>query len=209
VGRRRSRSREFYISCSGDECWDILDSLLDNVKANSIQYRVTSNGIWIKISGLSPEIKEAWIKARRIASSSKSFTRSRRGVRTTLEALFSKTRLTFPSQVLEEVLAMQGYPTTISGSEVRSTADPDTLVNAAVRIAEIFHSLPSSLRGSAARKMITAASAILGIEPEETIEEAERLGVLVRDPDTGTLMLVKEWKTALRMLLKSLRGRLT
>ena len=198
-------SREFYIKCRGEECWEILEALLDNLKARDISYRVTDRGIWIRISGLDPEVKRLWSLAKRVAASTKSFTRTGRGVEIEIDALFKKLHATFPPQALEEALNLLGIPASIVEGRIRTAADPDTLLRVASLIAEASRSLPPSLRSSAARRMILAASAVLEIAPEELVERAEELGILAKDPDTGMFVLMREWRRGLRDLVKTLR----
>ncbi len=199
-------SREYYISCREEECWEILEALLESIKARNISYKVSDKGIWIRVSGLAPEAKQTWFQAKRIAASTKSLSRSRRGTQISLEAVFSRVKATFPPQVLEEVLSLSGYPTSITGGEIVTAASPDTLLAAASRIAAASRSLPPRLRGSAARKFVLAASTVLGAEPSTVVEEAVDKGILMRDPDTGFLILTREWRSALRGFIREAGG---
>ncbi len=199
------RVRSFYVKCLGEECEEILAYILENVKARDVSYRVTPSGIYITIRGLEPEIRDAWQRIRYYASLSKRLRSGRGIVEVPINHLAKEAGVTVSAQALVEALKLRGYKAEFSEGLLRSDAPRDELLELARTLGEVSRELGLRVRGSAARRVVSVAVALTGMNVEEVLGEAERLGLLVYDEYSNRFVLTREWRDALRLLLKSLR----
>lgn len=199
------RARSFYVKCSGEECEEVLAYILENVKARNISYRVTPSGIHIVIRGLEPEIRDAWQRIRYYVSLAKRLRSGRGMMEIPLNHLAKEAGVTVSAQALVEALKLRGYKAEFVGGLLRSDAPRDELVELARALGEMSRELGLRVRGSAARRMVSVAVALTGIGVEEVLKEAEKLGLLIYDEDSDRFVLTREWRDALRFLIKTLR----
>ncbi len=197
--------RSFYVKCSGEECEDILSYLLENVKARDISYRVTPSGIYVTIRGLEPEIRDAWQRIRYYSSLAKRLRSGRGVVEIPVNHIAKETGVTVSAQALVEALRLKGYKAEFAEGLIRSDAPREELLGLARVLGEVAKSLGMVVRGSAARRLVSVAVALTGTRAEDVLEVAGRLGLMVYDEDSGRYVLTREWRDALRLLLRALR----
>ena len=112
-----------------------------------------------------------------------------------------------PVDTLEELLKLRGYPTRRRAKKsIETTAPKRVVVEEARKLAKALERLRGVKLSRTAVKIAAVASAYLGLDPLQVVEEAVKAGVLHREQD-GRISVDYAWRGALREFIRLYRAK--
>ena len=194
--------KRFYIKCNGDECFKLAEIIKTNMVSKESTIIIKDNGIVIELYGYKTDIKNTWLKIKRLLSIYKAtYSREGRNVYP-LEHIVSLSRKTFPPRLLVEILKYQGYMAEYKDGNIISNADLEHIVKLVNRINELINDLRYTVKGTTSKYFLVAASILLNTDPMSIIEHSLNKGLMIQDQD-GKPCLRVEWRQALSKILRS------
>jgi len=183
----------------------LYEKLAEAVRSGYAEIAIRGGKAYIEIVGTDAQIKESWMRLRTVLSQLWSLHMLRTTREAAIESIVGEAGRTFPPEALVYALRLRGYAAQLSSDKqlLRTDAPPEEVVALARSIAEVLDEVRFRLRGSAAKKMVAALAAGLGVEPERVIEAGLRLRVLEEAEDG--IRLREEWRRGLRKLALLLR----
>jgi hypothetical protein len=178
----------------------VYDRLASAIRSGLAEISIRGGKAYIEIVGTESQIRESWARIREALSQLWSLHRLMTAREAPVEAIVREAGRTFPPDALVYALRLRGYTASLSEdkSVVYTDAPPETVVAVARGVAEVIDEIRFRVRGSAAKKMVAALAAGLGMPAEEVIDAALRARVLVEAEDG--LRLREEWRRGLRKL---------
>ncbi len=185
----------------------VYERLASAVRTAFAEIRVEGGRASIAVVGTEAQLREAWASIKEAVTQLWELYRLLSGGEATIEAIAREAGRTFPPEALVEALRLMGYEATLDEDKtvLRTAAPSEKVVEAARRIAEVMDEIRFSVRGSAAKKLVAALSAGLGVPADAVIEYGLRSRVFIRD-DEGKVRLRMEWRQGLRRLAVMLKA---
>jgi hypothetical protein len=183
----------------------VYQRLAEAVRSGYAEITVRGGKAYIEIVGTDAQIKESWLKIREALSQLWSLHYLRTANEAPIEAIVREAGRTFPPEALLYALRLRGYKAELSSDKqvIYTNAPPEEVVGLARSIAEVLDELRFRVRGSAAKRLIAALAAGLGVDPEAVIETGLRARVFEEAEDG--IRLREEWRRGLRKLALVLR----
>ena len=119
--------------------------------------------------------------------------------------LFRDIGLAIPLDALAEALKIKGYKASSDSEAIYTTAPYDEVVTVATLIKEALESLKEIRASRTAKRLIVSAYAVTGLSVYDIITRGIELGLLEEDPE-GKILIKKDWREALRDLVKVIEG---
>jgi len=179
-----------------------LEALSKRIKAPIASISVRENLVRIELSGSKSQVYGSLEAIRRFLSEYK--VEVGKKARTfTFGMIEDIAGIGIPVDTLEEILKLKGYPAWRKAKKSIETIAPKNIVEEEARkLAETYKMIVNEKMSKTAMKMVTVASAYLGVNPLEVIENAIKMGILVRHAD-GRLRMEYSWRGALREFIRA------
>ncbi len=205
------KKRELRITIENDELREeFLNKLLEELKIDYVKVDVKGKSIIITLYGTKDVINYNWNIIKRLRKEVtyihmlKQPSKIKRYLHSFLQKL-SKT--TFPLEVLEVVLKGKKFYAKIVDDEVLETnASLDEVLELAKDIGKNIQELRLITKSSAAKKFLASVMTILNLDSEEAKDLSLKLNIAEED-ELGFIRLTKEWKEAVREVLKVFEGK--
>jgi len=183
----------------------IYTKLAEALRTSYAEIAIRGGKAFIVIVGTDAQIKESWLRVRNVLSQLWGLHMLQTSKEVPIEVVAREAGRTFPPEALVYALRLRGYNAELSDDKqlIYTNAPPDEVVALAKSIAETLDSIKFRVRGAAAKRLVAAISAGLGIEPTKVIEVAMEAGVLIESEDG--VRLREEWRRGLRKLALVLR----
>jgi len=185
----------------------VYERLASAVRTGFAEIRIEGGRASIALVGTEAQIREAWASIKEAVTQLWELYRLLSGGEAAIEAIVREVGRTFPPEALVEALRLLGYEATLNedGAVLYTTAPPEKVVETARKIAEVMDETRFSVRGSAAKRLVAALSAGLGVPADVVIEYGLRSRVLEQDEE-GKVRLRMEWRQGLRRLAVMLKA---
>jgi len=184
----------------------IYERLASAVRSGYAEISIRGGKAHIMVSGTDSQIRETWASIKNALTQLWSLHRLLTSHEAPVEAIVREAGRTFPPEALVEALRLRGYQAELSSDKetIYTDAPPDLVVELARAIADAMDEMRFRVRGTAAKRMIAALAAGLGVDVETVIEYGLRSRVLVEAEDG--VRLREEWRRGLRKLALALKG---
>ncbi len=186
--------RRFVVNCVDEEtCIELVNTLLENLPATTyISYRIRGGKLEITIQGLKHEVQNIWSLIKyyhsnvlRIMSQ-----KHKEYKEYPIDYIVSKTRRTFPPDVLVEVLKAKGFYALHEDDVVKTNAPIEEVLKLASRIAELLDEIKYDVRGKATKKVVVLASILFEVDPHDVINKLLDEGILRKDDEEKPILAV-------------------
>jgi hypothetical protein len=183
----------------------IYQKLAEAVRSGYAEITVKAGKAYIEIVGTDAQIRESWFRVRDALSQLWSLHMLKTSNEAPIEAIVREAGRTFPPDALVYALQLRGYKAELSDDKqiLHTTAPPEEVVSLARSIAEILDEIRFRVKGTAAKRLVAALAAGLGVSPETVIEVGLRAKVFEETEDG--IRLREEWRRGLRKLALVLR----
>ncbi len=180
----------------------VYEAVAEELRVPYAEIRIEKGKLRIVLVGTEAQIRESWYRARNVVSVFWELYRLSRGEEASIDAIVREAGRTFPPEALMYALKIQGYDASYNREmgTFRTNAPLEHVIEVARRIAEAIDEMKYDVKGTAAKRVIAAASVGLGLPIEEVIEVGLKSGVLRRSED-GRIELAEEWRRALRKIV--------
>jgi len=204
---RRAVERTIKISVSNEEeMIDLMDTLCNRLGFVDLNMTYRPGMIKIQVRGSHNDVKRAIGLIREIISMSKRKARLKLLGINVFEAkeLSKEAGMAISLELLAEALKMRGFNCRIIENRIETSANEDIVFEVARLIGLAYSNLRFETKSSSVKRLIALASSISGCDVWTTIDTAERINLLRRN-DSGRLILIKDWRSALEELLEELK----
>ncbi|GEM_PF-3291295 len=183
----------------------VYQKLAEAVRSGYAEITVKVGKAYIEIVGTDAQIRESWFRVRDALSQLWSLHMLKTSSEAPIEAIVREAGRTFPPDALVYALRLRGYRAELSSDKqvLYTTAPPEEVVTVARSIAEVLDEIRFRVRGTAAKRLVAALAAGLGVPPETVIEVGLRARVFEEAEDG--IRLREEWRRGLRKLALVLR----
>lgn len=198
--------KSFIIPCSGEECIELSNSLLENIGgAGTVTIETRRNHIVVSIYGYKSDIKEVWMIIKNLVGGRREFQKMAKGfIKIGLNHLTKMLRKTVPPKLLVEILRKSGYRADYDEDEsiITTNAPLEELRRIAEALSDVYLGIGSICKGTSTRYYLAALTVLTGSEPERIIENAEKLDHVYRDEE-GKVMIKTDWMRAIDEYIKT------
>ena len=184
----------------------IYERLASAVRSGYAEISIKGGKAYITVAGTESQIRETWASIKNALSQLWSLHRLLTSHEAPVEAIVREAGRTFPPEALVEALRLRGYRAELSSDKetIYTDAPPELVIDLARAIAGAMDEMRFRVKGTAAKRMIAALAAGLGVDVETVIEYGLRSRVLVEAEDG--VRLREEWRRGLRKLALALKG---
>ncbi len=184
----------------------LYERIGDAIKALQAEVRVEGRRLFITLWGTEAQVKDTWMRIRQVVSELWEIYNLERRGEASIDAIVKEAGRTFPPEALVEALKLKGYDTSYDKENgiIRTKAPPSLVVSSARRIAEVIDELRFQVAGTAIKRVIAAVAVGLDVSVDRVIEFGLKMRVFERNED-GKVILVEEWRKAIRKLAVMLR----
>lgn len=184
----------------------LYDRVSEAVRALQAEVRLEGRRLFVTLWGTEAQVKETWLKLRQIITELWEIYRLERTGEASIDAIAREAGRTFPPEALVEALKLMGYEASYDRETglIRTNAAASTVVSTARRLAEVIDELRFRVSGTAIKRVIAAVAVGLGVDVDKVIEFGLKMRVFEED-ENGRVVLVEEWRRAIRKLAVMLR----
>ena len=184
----------------------VYEKLASAIRSGYAEIRIEDGKAHITVVGTAAQIKDTWGQVKKALSELwELYSLQSRG-EASIEAIVKEAGRTFPPESLVYALQLRGYEARLSEdkSVIYTNAPADMVISLARSIAEAIDEMRFRVKGAAAKRMIAALAAGLGVDVDTVIEYGLRARVL-EETEEG-VELREEWRRGLRKLAVILKG---
>lgn len=204
---RRAVERVFKISVSSEEDLLRLIELLCS-RLSFVDYNISSRSGFIKIvvRGSHDDVKYAAEVIRELTLSVRRKARAGAGGFNvfSVREISRMAGMAISLDLLAEALRLKGFKCRIVKNAVETNASEDVVYNVLRLMSSAYSDLRFETKSSSVKRLLVLASSVTGVDLWSVVEVARELEFISRDED-GRLVLLREWRDALRRLLPVLR----
>ncbi len=192
--------RKFVLNCIDKEtCMELVNTLLENLPATTyLSYRLRGDKLEITVYGLKHEVQNIWSLIKYYYSNVlKIMSQKYKEYKEyPIDYIVSKTRRTFPPDILVEILKVKGFHALHEDNIIKTNAPIEEVLELASKIAELLDKIKYDVRGKATKKVVVLTSLLLKMDPNDAINRLLNEGILRKD-DEGKPILAIDKETAI------------
>lgn len=201
--------KSFIIPCSGDECIELSNALLENTGGlGTITIEAKKNHIVVSVYGYKSDVKETWMLIKNLVGERRELKQVGKGLsRVAVNHLAKILKRTFPPKLLVEILKRNGYYALYEEEEsvITTNASLEELRRIAEALSDVYVRIGDVCRGTITRYYLTALIILTGDELDKIIENAEKLNHIYRD-ENGKFVVKTDWVKAIDEYIKTFKS---
>jgi len=185
-----------------------LDTLYEKIESATgtchARISIERNKLVIELFGAEYDVKVAWYKIRRSLAELWELYRFSKERKIQIETIVKEIRSTFPQTFLVESLKLRGYRSFIQENTLYTTAPLEVVFEIASALSRYIKDERIRRASTSTKRLIACIAAGTGTDIDEIIKIGKALGI-IDETDDGKIKLVKDWKTALKIIVDYLR----
>ncbi|MCS7364665.1 MAG: DUF2067 domain-containing protein [archaeon GB-1867-035] len=204
---RRAVERVFKISVSGEDDLLKLLELICN-RLSFVDYNISSRPGFIKVvvRGSHEDVKYAADVIKELTLSVRRKSRLIAGGFNvfSVREISKMAGMAISLDLLAEALRLKGFKCRVVRNSIETNASEDVVSNVLRLMSSAYLDLRFETKSSSVKRLLVLASSVTGVDLWSVVEVARELEFISRD-DEGRLVLLREWRDALKRLLPVLR----